>query len=1156
MRRYDEGDISILVTRGHFYFGTTPNRAHIDILYDLSLGALHEKHPFSNFVELQRAWQKTLSLSALNKRFYQQIANWYFWAIRHVEFPRPPELSDEKGYRQQSVIRLLTRLIFCWFLKEKGLVPEELFLASRIVGHLRGQPDLAKSRDSLYYKAVLQNLFFATLNRPMNRDEAGSRRFTRHTKEDHLASYYHHEKVITDPLAFLNLLENVPFLNGGLFENLDHRVEQGASPYSREVRIDGFTDDVVKQPKVPDFLFFGSPHNEDLSEDYGEDRYRAANVQGLMEILHAFKFTVAENTPVEEEVALDPELLGRVFENLLAAFNPETGTTARKQTGSFYTPREIVDYIVDETVLGHLQGALGSSRATAEVERNFRVLFAYNDQPNPFPSDETHRLVEIIQSTTLLDPACGSGAFPMGALLKLVHVLSRLDPQNKLWREKQEQAAKEIPNAAARKGALEAVKQAFMRDDDFTRKLFLIENCLYGVDLQPIAVQITKLRFFISLIVNQKPVETQENRGILSLPNLETKFVAANTLIAAKRPKSGDQLGLTLRINDFERLESELREIRRQHVTVRSWPEKKALRAEDRKKSKELGMLLREQAGFSVESAEMLVKWHPYDQNASSPFFDAKWMFNVSGGFDICFGNPPYLRVQGMQQTQPEFVPIYKERFQSARGNFDLYALFIERSYSLLKPKGQLAFIVPHKFFQASFGAALRELLTRRKALTQVVRFGAEQVFEEATTYTCLLFLSAQPSEHFDLMEVKTLDRADEMFVALRRRQFYEDYAFQRLPAPASTNWEFTVGTNNRVLERLKQHPFTLQTITRKIFVGLQTSLDKLYVLGVVDDRGSSYIVRCRFDDSEIEIERGLVKPFLMGRDVHRYEPIVAKQVVIFPYLIEAGRASLMTQSYIRKHFPKGWSFLKKHETALSEREHGRMRGDSFYAYIYPKNLAEFAATKIMTPEIALGCQMSIDELGVFYHTTKVYSFVFNDAYSATPKFFLGVLNSKVLWYFLSSTGYVLRGGYYTFKTDYLRPFPIPASTPEQQKPIETLVDYVLRLRAAASDSSGNTIRERLAAAYFEQLIDALVYELYFPEEFRGDGRSVHALLKKEEFPNLSAGKSAAPALRGVQAFFERLFANEHPVRRAIFFLDSCETIQAIESKSRENYED
>lgn len=203
---------------------------------------------------------------------------------------------------------------------------------------------------------------------------------------------------------------------------------------------------------------------------------------------------------------------------------------------------------------------------------------------------------------------------------------------------------------------------------------------------------------------------------------------------------------------------------------------------------------------------------------------------------------------------------------------------------------------------------------------------------------------------------------------------------------------------------------------------------------------------------------------------------MAAESVVIFPYAIDDGQAELMSQKFIRDNFPLGWEYLKKNKQALSERETGKMRGGDFYAYIYPKNLTEFEAVKIMTPEIALGCQMSFDSEGSLYHTTKVYSFVFKPGVKDDPKYLLGVLNSKVLWYFIKSTGYVLRGGYYTFKTEYLKPFSIPCSlsknppTEGQQKEIVKLVDRILAAKRRDAGADTTTL---------EQEIDRLVYALY-----------------------------------------------------------------------------
>ena len=310
------------------------HRAHIEILFDLSLGALHDKHGFTNFVELQAAWQKTLDISALNKRFYQELANWYFWALPQVRFPKDaPKDADRRD--SLSLIRLITRIIFCWFLKEKGLLPDALFDSRKLHALLND----FSPKESTYYKAILQNLFFATLNQ-----ELGKREFRKDGQHFMAHNFYRYRRLLKNPDEALKLFASIPFMNGGLFECLDKTL--GTKEKPDYVRIDGFSDRDDNPLKVPNDLFFGPEREVDLSEAYGAVRYRKAKVCGLIHILDRYKFTIVENTPIEEEIALDPELLGKVFENLLAAYNPETGATARKQTGSFYTPREVVNYIV------------------------------------------------------------------------------------------------------------------------------------------------------------------------------------------------------------------------------------------------------------------------------------------------------------------------------------------------------------------------------------------------------------------------------------------------------------------------------------------------------------------------------------------------------------------------------------------------------------------------------------------------------------------------------------------------------------------------------------------------------------------------------------------------------------------------------------------
>ena len=706
-----------------------PHRAHVEILADLAFDSLKAAHSVTNFIQLHAAWRETLDIQELNKRFYRELQHWYFWALGHVRFPDgAPKDADDRD--SLSLIRLLTRLIFVWFLKEKGLVPENLFDARVLPKLLKGfAPASAKDKDSVYYRAVLQNLFFATLN-----CEPDQRGWARDGQNMMAHSLYRFREDFASAATALDLFKDIPFLNGGLFECLDKDLGEGTKP--RYVRIDGFSRRDDSQPVVPDFLFFGPEQDADLSDFYEEKKSgkkaRPVRVRGLIEIFHDFKFTIEENTPLEEDVALDPELLGRVFENLLAAYNPETQVTARKQTGSFYTPREIVDYMTGQALFYALREKLQSGLATKSTkgaepgddssaasafDQKLQSALAHDDAPNPFNTAETGQLIAALDELKILDPACGSGAFPMGVLHRLVHLLGKLDPRNEKWKGRQilrvrkaVDAAAKIEDASFRERAVSElekqeadIESAFGANElGYGRKLYLIENCLYGVDIQPIAAQIAKLRFFISLVVEQRTDPAAPNRGIRPLPNLETKIVAANTLLGIARP--GQQL---LRNLDIDTKEAELRHVRDEHFLARTPKKKAKCREDDARLRKEIATLLKDD-GWDSATAKKLSAWDPYDQNAHADFFDNEWMFGLTEGFDVVIGNPPY----GADIPQ-EHSKIYRSRYESVANSLDTFIMFIERAAELLGTSGALSYIVPSGWVSTPSCSKLRLLFTR-----------------------------------------------------------------------------------------------------------------------------------------------------------------------------------------------------------------------------------------------------------------------------------------------------------------------------------------------------------------------------------------------------------------------------------------------------------
>lgn len=704
------------------------------------------------------------SVEVLTKAFYQELSDWYAWAVKVVRFPNKlDDKNDDDKYNSEAAIRLVTRLIFVWFLKQKHLIPNEFFDEDYIRENLidgfnpNVMVDLfSKSNESKYYKAILQNLFFAMLNSPITKEgesELSERHFRSGRGDYDNNKLMRYESMFKNPQLFIDLAnKTVPFLNGGLFDCLD---DKDNGNY-----IDGFSDrEVVKKALiVPDYLFFGEEVGKDidLSEWYGDKKKKRVSARGIIDILKRYNFTVEENTPFDQEVSLDPELLGKVFENLLASYNPETQTTARKQTGSFYTPREIVQYMVDESLVAHLKRTVSE-----ELEPELRKLISYADEEILLTTEQKLQVMESIYHCKVLDPACGSGAFPVGMLQQMVHILSQLDPTNEQWKKIMlEQAVTESRNAfqaeskEEREERLLDIENSFdenLNNPDYARKLYLIENCIYGVDIQPIAIQISKLRFFISLVVDQKANnDPTKNFGIRPLPNLEAKFVAANSLIPLA--KSEANIGRT---EEIVALETKLKEANHKIFsaktvrTKRKWKERLIeLRSEMAEKLAYNGFL-------TTDAANQMVSWDMFDQNSAASFFDADWMFGIKDGFDIVIGNPPYGIFNKKQNkgesiiVDPETLNFYKTApiYKFAQGGMlNIYRLFIVRSIDYLCANGVFSEIFPLAYTCDLSAAKLRRFVFENYTIERIEAFPErdnpqKRVFENAKISVCILQL-------------------------------------------------------------------------------------------------------------------------------------------------------------------------------------------------------------------------------------------------------------------------------------------------------------------------------------------------------------------------------------------------------------------------------
>ncbi len=737
-----------------------PHRGHVDILDSLDITRCQ------TFDDVYLKWLETFSNELLTKKFYQELSDWYAWAVQTVRFPNDiNDDTDDAKYNTESTIRMVTRLIFVWFLKEKHLIPEEFFDVKYLQENLLVNFDpynandnlFGKSLESRYYKAILQNLFFAMLNCPIaneNSTDPDARRFSNKNSNDHGNNkLLRYKDYFANPDLFIQLANaKVPFLNGGLFDCLDDK--------DNGIYYDGFSDSekIRSSLCVPDYLFFGEEVGKaiDLSEYYGDINKKKVSARGIIDILKRYNFTIEENTPFEQEVSLDPELLGKVFENLLASYNPETRTTARNATGSFYTPREVVQYMVDESLVEYL-----NTKVSADQEGLYRELLSYSVENVAYTESQQKEIMKALYNCKVLDPACGSGAFPVGMLQQMVHVLSRIDPTNEAWKDlmienalRESKDAFETESEEERRQKLLDIENAFnegLNYPDYARKLYLIENCIYGVDIQPIAIQISHLRFFISLIVNQKEnTDPMKNFGIRPLPNLEAKFVAANSIIPLDR---NDDLFTSQ--EEVKAIEKELHLANHKIFSAKTPRTKRKWREESARLRQLMADTLLSLG--AINNASQLASWDMFDQNSHASFFDPEWMFGIHNQFDITIGNPPWIESAALN---PQDKNAYERIYSSvAVKQYDIFCLFIVRCLEILNRKGVLCFITPNRFLTNKSYLATRKYILENSRLVEIDDLG-DGVFENVSMPSAITILRNEKVEEYSVRCREGFDNA------------------------------------------------------------------------------------------------------------------------------------------------------------------------------------------------------------------------------------------------------------------------------------------------------------------------------------------------------------------------------------------------------------
>lgn len=729
------------------------------------------------------------SIEVVNKQFYNEIALSFTKLVggeregRHYE----KELNlygvvNQNKYAEFAV-RLIGRIIFCWFLKEKksengiSLVPDRIL-------------SLEEIRNSTnYYHDVLEPLFFELLNTNQHRRK--------------------------DKFAIEEIYNQIPYLNGGLF-----------SPHN---------DDQYKYSSATQSGRYGQVT---IPNEWFVDFYK---------ILGEYNFTVDENTAYDIELSIDPEMLGRIFENLLAEINPETGENAKKSTGSFYTPRDIVDYMVDNSILEYLKTKTGID------EVKLKALISYSkddDNLAVFDIQEKKRIINALFTVTILDPACGSGAFPIGMLQKIVYILQEIDPDANLWFDK----ATENVSILIKK---EFEKKFNAGSLNYIRKLSVIQNSIFGVDIQPIAVEIARLRCFLSLVIEETVYDGEENRGINPLPSLDFKFIIANSLIKLDEGKQQSFFENQSHID-------ELKTVRDEYFNADS--ERKAeLREEFGYIQKRMFQQTLAINKFASRRYSALSNWNPF-KNEPTDWFDIEWMFGVKNGFDIVIANPPYV-----ESRSPNFSEELKNRLQAqiqssyprnmfgliARGS-DLLVYFLESSIRFVCNSGIITFITSNGWLNNEYGHKFQRFLLANTSVISVIDTDFKY-FENANINTAITFFKGKQSTPNEICFITHHRQFADAPIGIEFDKLDNDelrVTKKRNDGNNSLKWGAYFSSDSQffeLLEILKKYGKTLSQVGMSIGQGLN-----------LPDRDSHIIHE--LDIARLKLNRNNVIPF-MNRD-------------------------------------------------------------------------------------------------------------------------------------------------------------------------------------------------------------------------------------------------------------------------------------------------
>lgn len=955
-------------------------------------------------VENLKQLQECFSVEVVNKQFYTSVAELFTkliggerGATKYPGLLKINGIISQKIGHQEFAVRLIGRIIFSWFLKEKKsaaglpIVPSELLSLDAV----------ASNAD--YYHSVLEPLFFELLNKRVEQ---------------------RHELLREAPFT------SVPYLNGGLF-----------SPQP---------DDFYDQSS---FTGVGTPGLTNIPDNWFSE---------LFTVLEQYNFTVDENTSYDVDLSIDPEMLGRIFENLLAEINPETGESARKSTGSFYTPREIVDYMVDSSLLEYLK-----SKTTID-EVKLRAVISWgkdDDKEHPLDDIERKKIVDSLATLTILDPACGSGAFPIGLLQKVVYILQQVDDKAEHWLENQ---LKNISSPELRRD----IEEKYRRENyDWLRKLGVIRESIFGVDIQTIATEIAKLRCFLTLIIEEEVDDSAYNRGIRPLPNLDFKFVTANSLMGLPEPSSKENSAGALNLFEDITHVDRLKEIRNKYFGADA-DERNRLQIEFKDLQHAMLKSRIASSGSTSDLYNTLSDWNPFSHDKTD-WFDSEWMFGVDK-FDIVIANPPYVGESGHKELfgPLKTTPLGKKFYL---GKMDLFYFFFHLGLDSLTENGILSFISTNYYPTADGALKLRKDFFERANVIELINFNDYKIFESALGQHNLITLiqnSATPNieqrtkqtfvkKHGgpnanELSEFLQRTNKDATYAEVDRARLFDGKKFYIRFASGSSGVDAIldkVASSGRDLS-------DLCLINQGVVPGAMTFTDTLArkFPEINAHRGDPIFIFPKGQLSKItgESAAGIAVPLYKNSDIHKY-------------ITESRTDHELLYANTSENLPtKLMTYLEKFKPILQARREFRDGRRPWYHLHWARTPQIFHDEKIVVPYRSNSNTFGYNDIP-FYGTTDMYFITKRSGNKVNLKALLGILNSKLIYVWLYHRG-KRKGEILELFTSPLQQIPIILPANDDDSRMTALVDDIINIR------SGNP---KADISEQEEAINKIVYKLY-----------------------------------------------------------------------------